>query len=61
MKPLKNNSEPSGFSAKKEATPPGTWQVINASIQIMQDRITRANLGSTHRILLHPVLTTVGI
>jgi NTE family protein len=42
---------------KKEATPPGTWQVINASIQIMQDRITRANLAvNPPNILITPRL-----
>ncbi|MBA3010350.1 MAG: patatin-like phospholipase family protein [Proteobacteria bacterium] len=30
---------------KKKPTPPGTRQVINAAIQLMQDRITRANFA----------------
>jgi len=41
----------------KEANPPGTWQVINATIQIMQDRITRANLAvNPPNILITPRL-----
>jgi NTE family protein len=41
----------------EEATTPGTWQVINASIQIMQDRITRVNLAvNPPNILITPRL-----
>lgn len=42
---------------KGEATTPGTWQVINASIQIMQDRVTRVNLAvNPPNILVTPRL-----
>jgi NTE family protein len=42
---------------RKEATTPGTWQVINASIQTMQDRITRVNLAvNPPNILITPRL-----
>ena len=45
------------LQTRKEATTPGTWQVINASIQIMQDRITRVNLAvNPPNILITPRL-----
>jgi NTE family protein len=45
------------LQTRKEATTPGTWQVINASIQIMQDRITRVNLAvNPLNILITPRL-----
>jgi NTE family protein len=51
---IRNHME---LQKKKEATTPGTWQVINASIQIMQDRITRVNLAvNPPNILITPRL-----
>jgi NTE family protein len=42
---------------QKEASTPGTWQDINVSIQIMQDRITRVNLAvNPPNILITPRL-----